>query len=364
MQESTVTTVTDFELLTNVVSESVFYTSSDESVAVIEGNIARYVSDGTATITATASGGWSASQEVVFASATEVSVTPTDYQSSSAARAASDRVKTLVSTATGADQLRLFTTQDHASATYVRNPDVWVAPEAQQMTCISPWNSTGVATRAGTLITPQHSLQAAHYPIPVGTTMRWVAADNTVYDRIVVGKARHPDYVPVYPDLEVCTLDAPLPPAITPCTLLPAPYADFFPTLAGNIYQGISMPVLALDQEEKALVRHWSRTNSPPYSRHVISAPSYPSGTAQFSVDKELALYEPSVGGDSGNPVFAVFDGELVLLTVFTFSTSGTAIADHIPAINQMIADSDSQAGIATGYTITEADLSAFTDFS
>jgi hypothetical protein len=84
-----------------------------------------------------------------------------------------------------------------------------------------------------------------------------------------------------------------------------------------------------------------------------------------------LEFYESKISGDSGNPAFLILDlgngPELVLLTLWTFggSGSGTFITPHITAINAMIATSDAQAGNGgTGYTLTEADLSGFTNFA
>ena len=77
-----------------------------------------------------------------------------------------------------------------------------------------------------------------------------------------------------------------------------------------------------------------------------------------------LNLYESIILFDSGNPAFVILNGELVLLTVWTHAASGTPVSEFISDLNQMIIDSDAIAGVSTGYTVTEADFSAWPDYS
>jgi hypothetical protein len=73
-----------------------------------------------------------------------------------------------------------------------------------------------------------------------------------------------------------------------------------------------------------------------------------------------FAFYETIIDGDSGNPAFLIIDDELVIITVWTFAGAGagTSIAYHKDAINTMMAT------LGGGYSLTEIDLSGFTDFS
>lgn len=248
-----------------------------------------------------------------------------------------------------ATALPIFTTQNHGAQTYVRNTACWAADLAAKLTCCSPWNSRGGTTRAGTAITAQHILNAAHYELALGDTVRFVTAGNAVVDRTITGKARHPSYQPYYPDLTVYTLNEALPETITPCKVLPANWGDYLI----RVLEG-RPPALCLDQEEKAL---------------VADVFSLSGNYASFSTPTDaqrLAFYENKIAGDSGNPAFFIIDGELALLTVWTYggAGSGTFITPQISAINAMIATADAQAGVSTGLEVSPADLSAFTDFS
>lgn len=262
----------------------------------------------------------------------------------SAGKAATDWVDSRINSGmTMAANGLVYTTQDHATSTYVRNPSLWCADA--DLTCISPWNSDHANKKAGTLVTARHVINAAHYEFPVGTTLRFVANDNTVHERTVTGKKRHPDYSAYVPDLTIYTLDADLPAAITPCKLMPPSVGDYItkPTIS-------RIPALGLDQDEKALIIDWAGGGS-------FSSPT----------DADRAIFhETKISGDSGNPAFLVIGGELLLITVWTFggAGSGTPVADYIPDINQMIGDADTQAGVSTGYTVTEADFSqSFPDY-
>ena len=233
---------------------------------------------------------------------------------------------------------KVFISQDHATRGYMRNEDLWCAN--LDLTGLSPWNSSGGHKKAGTLITPRHVIGAAHYEYSVGTVVRFVEKDaGTVHDRTVVGKVRHPKCKNYNPDLTIYTLDSDLPSTIKPYSVLPSDYSKYF----DNIYKS-KIPCIGFDQEEKALIIDWAN-----------------GGRMRTPTDsKRLIFNESKIKGDSGNPAFLIFQGEPVLVTVWTFggAGAGTPIANYISDINGMIATADKQAGVKTNYTVTEADLS------
>ena len=248
------------------------------------------------------------------------------------------------------DMLPIFTnySSSHASGNYTRNPDCWAYDLRQAMTCISPWNSNASNRKAGTALTKRHIANAAHYEYPVGTTVRFVTANNVTVTRTIIGKKRHPDYSSYFPDITIYLLDSDLPESITPCKVLPANYADYMPTGPKQI------AALCLDQEEKALVTDLKSFSS------IKASFIYPD-TAE-----EQVLYEGKIVGDSGNPAFLIVDGELVCITLWTYggAGAGTFLTPQISTMNQMIVDLDTAAGISTGYTLTEIDLTSYLNFS
>ena len=251
----------------------------------------------------------------------------------------------------------VFTVQNHTTTppAYQRNTSCWCYDLRQQMTCISPWNDEGGVTGAGTVITAQHIISSAHNQLTVGSSVRFITANNVVIDSVILGRARHPAYVPAYPDLTVYTLASPLPASITPCKLLPANYASYLSYL-----DHARPPVLVLDQEEKALVAELRQLDSSAW--FVKSA---------LHLDR-LGFYEDVIPGDSGDPAFLIINDTLVLLTTLTSggAGSGTFVTPQISALNAMIvaADADAAAGNpgfpATGLQVQTVDLSGFNTFT
>lgn len=246
------------------------------------------------------------------------------------------------------NQLNLYTTQNHSAPSYTRNPNCWANSVLNNLTCISPWNSTNSNRRAGTLITPRHIIFAAHYQISNGATIRFIDPENNVVTRTMTHKRVHPDYSPYFPDLVVGILDSDVPADILPCKVLPDNWQTYLPTSIDRI------PCLTLDQEEKALITDGYNLSS-----------SYTSFRAPLADSARSDFYESKIVGDSGNPAFLIISGELVLLTVWTYggAGSGTSITYFKNDINQMIESVDALASVNTGYTLTEIDLSTFNTY-
>lgn len=240
----------------------------------------------------------------------------------------------------------VYSSQDHSTPSYTRNTNFWASDV--DFTSISPWNSNGGVGKAGVLITPRHVLNAAHYPFGVGTTVRFVTSDNVVVERTVVARqfaSNHSAGSIKNPDFVVYTLDSDVPAGISFSKVLPSNYANH---ISIDNLSDTRLPAVGLDAQEKGTIRD-----------------TYANAEIRFQEPTDadrLLLYEGIVAGDSGNPVFFILNGELVLLTVWTTGGggSGSLISNYISEVNQMIADADTEAGVSTGYTLTEADLSSF----
>jgi hypothetical protein len=124
---------------------------------------------------------------------------------------------------------------------------------------------------------------------------------------------------------------------------LPANWASYLPSV--NTIS-LKPPALCLDQEEKALQSDLSALNT----------------MAQFmppASSLRATFYEDKIGGDSSNPACLIVNGQLVVLTCWTFGGggSGTSVVDQRTALDAIMTS------LGGGYTTTAVDLSGFTAY-
>ncbi|ESO82604.1 hypothetical protein LOTGIDRAFT_155618 [Lottia gigantea] len=236
----------------------------------------------------------------------------------------------------------IYSKQDHTNKIYIRNSDCWAY--GLDLTPISPWNSNHGVRKAGTLVTRRHLLWARHYNIPVGTTIRFVALNNTVVERKIAAikfvnhsSKGHESFWGR--DIVVGMLDRDVPDGISFSKVMPKDITEFRPN------SNTRLPVLSTDFEEKALVTDFS------YYRNTGIGLRIP---ATGSIENEY--YESKIVGDSGNPSFFIINDELVLLFVFTSGGAGggTSINHYYDEINRLMKEEGSQ------YQLTPIDLNKF----
>lgn len=347
IESSGATTITDYavsvqQLIPGTYNLTIYSNNSGVINAPNQFGIASGVSSGNTSIIALSSdGSFSSARVVVSGVVGQKSSTFNGYIANSLAKEVSDAVDNRITGLNATVAKPLFTTQNHITSTYVRNTNCWVSD--LDLTPISPWNNTEGTNRAGVLISPRHILFAAHYQINNGATVRFVDSNNNVITRTMINKLTHPNYKPYYPDITIGLLDSDVPSSIGFVKILPQNWQNYLPNLSFTY----TLPCLVLDQEEKAL----------------ISELSYLNTTANFLIPKNLtrfAFYESIIIGDSGNPAFLIIDDELVIITVWTYggAGAGTSIVYHKDAINTMMAT------LGGGYSLTEINLSEFTNFS
>lgn len=216
----------------------------------------------------------------------------------------SDYIDNRIAGLTANDSTKLiYSTQDHATPTYVRSSTCWGAD--LDLTCVSPWNSGNAHLWAGTAITPRHIVLANHAFVVNGSTVRFITSAGTVVTRTLSSSMQVGST-----DIRIGLLDSDLPSTITPAKLLPDNWSDWI-----TAYR---TAVCYTDQEEKLLVYDLSLLTS---TTVTLTAP----------IDTQrLAFYELPISGDSGNPVFIIIRGETVLLgTFYTPSSFPTLIGDY-----------------------------------
>lgn len=243
--------------------------------------------------------------------------------------------------------MRLFSTQDHSTPTYVRNTDNWAAIHVQALTAISPWNSDGTFQKAGILVSPRHVLFSTHFKPANSSTMRFVTADNTVITRTLSSTVSLPDTASLYPDITIGVLDSDVPGTISYAKVLPSGFETKLP--ADLAIQRI--PCAATDQEEKLLVMD---VQNLPANQSAFATPV----TTLTPIDAiRLNFNEGLVSGDSGNPAFWFINGDIVILTMWStraLGGSGGPVAALRSEINAAMAT------LGGGYQLTTVDLSTF----
>ncbi len=202
---------------------------------------------------------------------------------------------------------------------FTRNPTCWAADI--DLTCITAWNSGGGEYKfGGALISPKHVALAAHASPGVGATMAFVQNDDTIVTRTIASMTY------IASDLNIATLSSALPSTITPALLFNRDdLTRFFGSIAGT-----EVPCVIYDQEGKLLV-------------HAIGS------LKQSASDGfRIAWYTPTegdradwhetiIGGDSGGPVFLVYDGELIAIGTAWTATTGASLPIYSSEVDALV---------------------------
>jgi len=255
---------------------------------------------------------------------------------------------------------------------WVRNPNCWING-VSNISCFSPAQRSGAAwnTRAGTLITTKHIIQAKHYLtsiLPGGTPIIFVDENNNAISRKIVG------YATDSTDIAIGLLDSDVPNNIKIAKVLPKNFRDYISHTVleienNSLVSFVLTPFLysvSLDQEEKAILKIFSggyATNSSDGVRYVSAEFYSPKANDSYLLNQQpnplpnqfSSWSETIIAGDSGNPIFLIIDNQLVVLTTWWSPGNGPFISDSVryDAINSLIESLSPGAG----YSLTPIDL-------
>lgn len=242
----------------------------------------------------------------------------------------------------GKDQA-IYSPWPYAATNFIRNTNCWAA--GFDLTCASPWNSDWKNYKAGTAVTPQHIIGAAHFFAPTGSVFRFIDATNGVHERTLVDRRFLPN------DVAVGLLNSPLGSQIKPATVLSAGQIGYLRGKQG-LRNAPGIYLVTLDAQERA----WLSKTPLMESAGLDWSSQYVQFTG--STNLPFSRYE-AVGGDSGNPIFAVIGTNAVLLSCFYTATSGPFHPLARGAIEAAMADM----GGSAYTTVTAPDLSAWTNY-
>jgi hypothetical protein len=278
----------------------ILLTSSDESIAVITNNVVKFVSSGNVIVNGQLNGftrNTNLTMEIIGSFTNNVIISNiVDTVAKSIVESIDSKItNTVIDTA-------VYTVYDHVTPQYTRNTSSWVSNI--DLTCVSLWNSTGGRLRAGTLIGTDCIIFAEHFPINIGSTIRFVSNDNDIIERTLISSRsiNSSDIMIGKLSTAISTNDC------RPALLLPSNQSSYMPSSKYNGFR----PGLWIDQFENAYIGDITSIN------HGFNNVSGPWMYSRVEYGKW------PVSGDSGSPVFFIIDElDLPILIGTHFSTLG-----------------------------------------
>jgi hypothetical protein len=247
------------------------------------------------------------------------------------------------------------------------------------VTGIIAWNDRKYGKPKGTqlggyAVTPRHIVSSRHAAYLKGDKVWFVARDNTLIERTVIAH-RSPLYRSVsytQGDYVIGVLDSDLPASIEPLEVLPP---DFYKYLDNTEFNGTTWKAkdvffVHTNQKEQSL---FSKLNNIIFKVFEDPDPlTYnPANAGYFQREwrSTNAISEwtgPVIGGDSGSPSMFIVGTKLIPFSVWSTATVGNFFgqARNYNDLNRLIVDTDAKAGISTGYTLTDTDMSGFKVYS
>lgn len=290
------------------------------------------------------------------------------YEVGTIARYLEDQIMALVNSDPLKTDKAYFSTINHATGTYVLNPNCWC--RAVDLSCLSV--ATGYPGsferyRPGVLVTPRHVTVANHYRPAVGERLRFFTPQGILREVIVIGISG------MHYDRCVMTLSE----DVVGCSIAKIPGQWIYQETATQLYFGgmllntnrFKQCGICLFGQPDIAMPHTPSNGS--YKDYTYSSPS----TCAISWWKhpwlDVDLYGPQnyiaevSPGTSGHPVFAIVDGKPVLMMQYLTANGGPAgwignTNDNLVNVQIIEADADAIArgtmATPTGYTVTVAD--------
>ncbi len=186
-------------------------------------------------------------------------------------------------------------------------------------------------------------MYANHVALSNGSTIIFVDKDNNIVSRTVVAQRQVPNT-----DIEVAELDSDVPSSIVYYPLVDlATLKNYWKTVP-------TTPIIFLDQNDTAFMQEITSINSDGTLNHGITSTSPRSN-----------FYQPAVDHDSGNPIFTVIGGQLVLVSSVHYATNNVFYPSYLSQINSAMTYLDSlMPGLghtSSTYQASTIDLSCFT---
>ncbi|MDQ5927722.1 MAG: hypothetical protein QG633_160 [Patescibacteria group bacterium] len=244
---------------------------------------------------------------------------------------------------------KMFTTRGNATDPWTRSATVWTmeGDAPLDLTGASPWNSGSNFTKAGVLISPRHIVFAKHFPIANGSTVVFVADDNTIVTRTLQAQRSVVFQPDAGEDVQLGVLDSDVPASIAFYPVIPKEEMDRY-------LSEPQFPFLIFDQEAKANIEEIN------YSIGLANEHVYFNHAPATNPSTRFDFYEAQIGGDSGQPGFFFINNQPILALTVTGAGYGPFYGAYVDAINSSIVTLGNDAG----YQMSTYDLSCFDVFN
>lgn len=255
---------------------------------------------------------------------------------------------------------RRFTALDVGLGTATPNPDLHLAGVD-----LSPISIDAGAAANGILITPRHMISSRHVMPTVGEKQYFVGIDGVMVDATVTHRVTDPlwtgsAFSTVQYDYSICLLDADVTAGgqVSVAEFVPADWERWMPHYSNRAHPGLiafyhtatnSVGMLELSEGQGSLSGNYYAASNPMTINAAIEA-----------------WRQQPVGGESGNPAFILNGNKIALMGPMTANNYGGVWGMHVrraDKLNAMIAEVDALAGISTGYTLQQADFSAYPEY-
>jgi hypothetical protein len=284
----------------------------------------------------------------------------------------------------GSLNMKRFSVKNHATSTYVWNPDLWCYDVRDQLTGVVAQKNGGIISDrpedyGGVLITPRHVLYCNHaHPWAANTrsasatdaqacNVRFVLGDNTVVNAVQIHQATVAGV-----DMCVAVLDRDvqdLGVSVMPISPFDSSYWNAI------INQGTpALPVFSISQGHNAVNTPWSQPVADyPYPDHDVLCYIHDFHNQKINAswpEPPITTYRPfnysAYDGDSGTGAFLLHDDTVYLFQITVGLWGGPKVADYVSNLNSAISQADANAialgrlAAPTGFTIAKASLPVF----
>lgn len=269
---------------------------------------------------------------------------------------------------------QVFSTQDPATQTYIRDSSCWVSD--LDFTSKGVWNSSGGFGMGGCLLTERHAVFTAHlgYHPRVGTVIHFVGRDaaSGQPEQVAAMTVSHVSD-PLGGDQVLVRLSEAVPSFITPAKILPPDFeVDYLPQADRIGGAPFSNPTNITNDGDNCTAGLWiDKANNARLRLLRIGRDSWTQYWVTFY--QQYHDYAPrAVPGDSGTPVYAVINGTCVYVGNHSSPLFGNTLSRDQPAqipFSQFIQESplknirDQITAWGDSETIETVDLSAFTSY-